>query len=295
MEELIIREDGSEVLSYNAPDFPISTDYSCLSIFAGYAAGCHWHHDFEALIALDAPMDYYVNGQHVYLEKGDAIFVNSGRLHYGYSAVHQECHYCYAVFHPELIGLTPAVASTLEKLARDSGPDYWLLSAGNAQEKQIIDLIRFLCDHGTPGDALSVLSACAEILDRIIKMNSAKADHTPDPDWIVIRQMTGYIQNHYQEKIRLEHVAEAGIVCRSKCCQLFRDKLHTTPMNYVIRYRLEKACDLIRNGYSITDAAFSTGFQGTSYFSETFRKEYGFTPTAYVRSLKEDMKKNYER
>ena len=126
-------------------------------------------------------------------------------------------------------------------------------------------------------------------------MNSAKADHTPDPDWIVIRQMTGYIQNHYQEKIRLEHVAEAGIVCRSKCCQLFRDKLHTTPMNYVIRYRLEKACDLIRNGYSITDAAFSTGFQGTSYFSETFRKEYGFTPTAYVRSLKEDMKKNYER
>ena len=285
MEELIVREDGSEVLSYNAPDFPISTDYSCLSIFADYAAACHWHHDFEALVALDAPMDYSVNGQHIYLEKGDAVFVNSGRLHYGYSAAHRECHYCFAVFHPELLGLTPAVASALERLARDSGPDYWRLSAGNEKERRMINLIRSLCDHSSPGDALTVLSTCAELLDRLMKMSPAAADHTVDPDWGVIRRMTGYIQNHYQEKIRLEHIAEAGAVCRSRCCQLFRDKLHTTPMNYVIRYRLEKACDLIRNGQSITEAAFSTGFQGTSYFSETFRKEYGMTPTSYAGSL----------
>ncbi len=285
MEELEIREDGSEVLTYNAPDFPISTEYSCLSIFAGYAAGCHWHRDYEALIALDGPMDYSVNGQHVYLEQGDAIFVNSRRLHYGYSAEHQERHYCFAVFHPELLGLIPAIASTLEHLSRDSSPDYWLLSAGKADEKQIIDLIRFLCDHAIPEEALTVLSTCAGLLDRIVKMNIKKEGPTMDPDWAVIRQMTGYIQNHYQEKIRLEDIAAAGAVCRSKCCQLFSRKLHITPMNYVNRYRLEKACDLIRNGYSITESAFSTGFQGTSYFSETFRKQYGMCPSSYAGNL----------
>ena len=285
MEELKVREDGSEILLYNAPDFPISTDYSCLSIFAGYAAGCHWHRDFEVLIALDAPMDYSVNGQHVYLEAGDAIFVNSGRLHYGYSAVYRECHYCFAVFPPELLGMIPAVASMLEQFSRDSSPDYWLLSAGKEDEKQIIDLIRFLCDHADPRESLAVLSACAELIDRLAKMSIKKPDHTADPDWAVIRRMTGYIQNHYQEKIRLEDVAAAGAVCRSKCCQLFRDKLHTTPMNYVIRYRLEKACDLIRNGHSITDAAFSAGFQGTSYFSETFRKQYSMSPSSYTKSI----------
>ena len=281
-EKLVIREDGSEVLAYNAPDFPISTAYSCLSIFAGYAAGCHWHRDYEALIALDGPMDYSVNGQHVYLEQGDAIFVNSRRLHYGYSAVQQERHYCYAVFHPELLGLVPAVASALEHLSLDSGPDYWLLSAGKADGKPIIDLIRFLCDHAVPEEALAVQSACANLLDRIVKINVKKTDHTIDPDWSVIRQMTGYIQNHYQEKIRLEDIAAAGAVCRSKCCRLFSSKLHTTPLNYTNRYRLEKACDLIRNGHSITEATFSTGFQGTSYFSETFRKQYGMSPSSYA-------------
>lgn len=288
MEELIVREDGSEVLTYNAPDFPISTAYSCLSIFAGYAAGCHWHRDYEALIALDGPMDYSVNGQHIYLEQGDAIFVNSRRLHYGYSAVQQERHYCYAVFHPELLGLVPAVASTLEHLSQDSSPDYWLLSNGKAEEKQIIDLIHSLCDHAVPEESLAVLSTCAELLDSIVKMNIKKTDHNIDPDWAVIRQMTGYIQNHYQEKIMLEDIAASGAVCRSKCCQLFSRKLHITPMNYVSRYRLEKACDLIRNGHSITDAAFATGFQGTSYFSETFRKKYGMSPSSYLRNLAAD-------
>ena len=286
MEELVVREDGSEILQYNAPDFPIVTDYSCLSIFAGYAAGCHWHHDYEVLIALDAPMDYSVNGLHVYLETGDAIFVNSGRLHYGYSAAHRECNYCFAVFHPELLGLIPAVASALERFSGDTSPDYWLLSAGREDDRPIIDLIRFLCDHSSPDQALAVLSACAELIGRIAERSLQNPDHTADPEWAVIRQMTGFVQNHYQEKIRLEDIAEAGAVCRSKCCRMFKEKLHTTPLNYVIRYRLEKACDMIRNGYSITDAAFSAGFQGTSYFSETFRNQYGISPSSYAKSLR---------
>ncbi|MBR4473395.1 MAG: helix-turn-helix transcriptional regulator [Oscillospiraceae bacterium] len=284
MEALTVREDGSEVLEYNAPDFPISTDYSCLSIFRDYAAGCHWHRDYEALIALDAEMDYQVNGKTVHLNKGDAIFVNSGRLHYGYSAEMQECHYCFVVFHPELLGLTPAVASVLERLSSDTCPDFWLLSAEVETDRPAIAAIRFLCDHAVPKESLAVIAACAGLLDEIRKRNTGPADHSADPDWTVIRSMVGYIQNHYQHRIRLEEIAGAGAVCRSRCCQLFKEKLHTTPMNYLTRYRLDKACDLIREGSSITDAAFTVGFQGLSYFSESFKKYYGTTPSQYARN-----------
>ena len=129
-----------------------------------------------------------------------------------------------------------------------------------------------------------MVSACAGLLDEIRKRNIGSADHSADPDWAVIRSMVGYIQNHYQNRILLEEIAEAGAVCRSRCCQLFREKLHTTPMNYLIRYRLEKACNLIREGSSITDAAFSVGFQGLSYFSESFKKFYGTTPSQYAKN-----------
>ena len=281
MQQLNIREDGSEVLKYNAPDFPISTAYADLAIFPDFAAGCHWHRDYEALIALDGEMDYRVNGKHVRLEKGDAIFVNSGRMHYGYSSKMENRNYCFAVFHPELLGLIPAVASSLEKLSRDSGWDYWLFSASNEKDRQVIAQIRFLCDHADPKEAVSVVSACAALVSEVISRDSSHPDYPSDPDWAVIRKMVGYIQSHYQERIMLEEIASAGAVCRSKCCQLFREKLQTTPMSYVIRYRLEKACGLIREGNSITDAAFSVGFQGLSYFSELFKKVYGIKPSKY--------------
>ena len=34
------------------------------------------------------------------------------------------------------------LSSALEKLSRDASPDYWLLSAEKAEDRQIIDLIR---------------------------------------------------------------------------------------------------------------------------------------------------------
>jgi len=281
-ETLDIREDGSEALKYNAPDFPISTAYADLAIFPDFAAGCHWHKDYEALIALDGDMDYRVNGRHVHLEKGDAIFVNSNRLHYGYSAERKNRNYCFAVFHPELLGLTPAVASAQERLARDSGQDYWLLSNADENDRPVIADIRFLCDHADPKEAVSVIAACASLISRIMARDSKNPDHATDPDWTIIRKMVGYIQNHYQDRILLEEIAAAGAVCRSRCCRLFREKLQTTPMSYVIRYRLDKACDLIREGSSITDAAFSVGFQGLSYFSESFKKIFGMKPSQYL-------------
>jgi len=67
--------------------------------------------------------------------------------------------------------------------------------------------------------------AARAIWSKITKMNIKNPDRNVDPDWTVIRQMTGYIQNHYHEKIRLEDIAAAGAVCRSKCCQLFSRKL----------------------------------------------------------------------
>ena len=283
MDALNVRADGSEMLQYNAPDFPLRTAYSCLSFFADYAAGCHWHQDYEALIALDGEMDYQVNGQSVHLGRGDAIFVNSRRLHYGYSAQKRDCNYCFAVFHPDLFGVLPAIASMLEDISMDPSPDYWLFSSAQEQDVPAIQSIRFLCDHAQPEQAFALQAACARLMDEVYKRAKIQGDHRIDPEWTVVRAMAGYIQGHYRERILLEEIAAAGAVCRSRCCQLFRQKLHTTPMNYVTDYRLKKACDLIRSGAAVTDAAFSTGFQSVSYFSETFRKVYGFPPSVYMK------------
>ncbi|MBQ8555827.1 MAG: helix-turn-helix transcriptional regulator [Clostridia bacterium] len=280
MAYLPLRQDSSEILAYNAPDYPVRTGGDPLSIYADYAADCHWHHDFEVLIADQGGIDYYANAKRVRLEEGDAILVNSRRLHYGYSAAREECFYRFAVFHPLIFGSMTPISAAIDQLASDSSQDYWLFSAQTKDGREAVQLVDTLCQAGAPEDAFAFLSAACQLLSIAIRQNSGDGAQA-DPAWAILRRMLSYIQQHYTEHILLEDIAAAGAVCRSRCCALFREKLYTTPNIYLTKYRLSRACAMMQAGATITDAALNCGFQSTSYFAETFRKHYGMPPREF--------------
>lgn len=278
-----VRQDSSEILNYNAPDYPVRTGGDPLSIFPDYAAECHWHHDFEVLIADRGGIDYYVNAQQVHLSEGDAILVNGRRLHYGYSAERKECLYRFAVFHPMIFGSLAPISAAIDQLSSDSSQDYWLFSAQTEEGCRAVELADTLCQTGALGDAFTFLSAACQLLNIATQQNHCTGAQA-DPAWTILRRMLSYIQQHYTEHILLEGIAAAGAVCRSRCCALFREKLYTTPNIYLTKYRLGRACAMMQAGATITDAALNCGFQSTSYFSETFRKHYGMTPRAFCKA-----------
>ena len=282
MRQINVREDGSEIVPYSSPDLPAITGFGALSTFPGLAAFPHWHRDFEAAAMLEGEMDYDVNGLAVHLQPGDGIFVNGGRLHSNYSADKKDCRYSIVVFHPDLLGMTPAVYHAAECAARDGMPDFLHLSARDENDAGLIGRIREMAGLSCEKDPLAVLSACAALLRDVSARFGGAAERPADPGWAAVRAMTGYVQAHYAEPIRLDDIAKAGGVSRSRCCVLFREKLRSSPALYVTRYRLDKACCMLREGCSVTEAAFATGFSSVSYFSETFRKAYAVTPTGYA-------------
>jgi CheY-like chemotaxis protein len=58
--------------------------------------------------------------------------------------------------------------------------------------------------------------------------------------------------------------------------------LNITPVEFIRRYRLQKAAILISSGHSISEAAYAVGFDTASYFSHCFKEEYGKTPTEFL-------------
>ena len=100
----------------------------------------------------------------------------------------------------------------------------------------------------------------------------------------MLRDMIGFVQKHYHERITLADIAATGNICRSSCCIIFNDYLHQTPIQYLIGYRLNKSAELLKStSMNITEIALATGFVGTSYYSEAFRKHFGMSPTDYRR------------
>ena len=287
LNQLSIDPDGGERLRYDRPDFPVRCICGDLSHFPDYAAGCHWHKDFEVLMPYHGNLEYFVNGKIVPVLQGQAIFVNSRRLHYGFSSAKEDCQYFCLVFHPDIFG-SPALptARYAAELARDDQPDYQILT--QPEPLRILEHIRAISTEKPGCYELTILADCAELV-RHCQLQSASnpTDRVPDSLWFSLRQMVGYIQANYPQPIRLEDIAAAGMVCRSKCCKLFQENMATTPIRYLNRYRLEKARELLLNTEnSVTEIAHHCGFDSPAYFSDQYRKTYGESPRETQRGVK---------
>ena len=85
-----------------------------------------------------------------------------------------------------------------------------------------------------------------------------------------------------QLAIRAQSIAQAGAVGQSKCCRLFHRYISQTPNAYLTQYRLNQSLWFLKNtDTSITEIAQLTGFSGSSYYAEAFRKWAHKSPSAY--------------
>ncbi len=99
---LTIHLDSSESLHYNYKDLPIYTRKDYLSNY-DYQSLIHWHSDLEFIYIVEGKMDFFVNGQVTTLQKNSALFINSQRLHYGFSKESQECAFIALVISSDIL------------------------------------------------------------------------------------------------------------------------------------------------------------------------------------------------
>jgi AraC-like DNA-binding protein len=57
-----------------------------------------------------------------------------------------------------------------------------------------------------------------------------------------------------------------------------------TASDLIRSYRLKRAAQMLREGQSITSAAYATGFENLAYFSTRFKDQYAMTPTEYIKT-----------
>ncbi len=89
-----------------------------------------------------------------------------------------------------------------------------------------------------------------------------------------------YIQMNYHNALQLSNVAEESNVTGSYLSRLFSEHLGTTFIDYINRYRLNKAVILLEERkFSIKEIAYMVGYQDPNYFSRIFRRHMGFSPS----------------
>jgi AraC-like DNA-binding protein len=79
-------------------------------------------------------------------------------------------------------------------------------------------------------------------------------------------------------------LAEQVGMSRSAFADKFADVVGESPMEYVTRWRLQKAASLLRAGeLALAEVAARVGYQSDAAFNKAFKRLMGVTPGAYRR------------
>ena len=95
-----------------------------------------------------------------------------------------------------------------------------------------------------------------------------------------------YMEKHYTESASISLLAKKACVSESKFRHAFKEITGLSPIDFLIRLRIEKATEIIANfpDLNVTEVAMKNGFENCSYFSRQFKKVIGITPIAYIKN-----------
>lgn len=291
MTNLTVLQDGSEQIHYSNPAIPIYVCRGNLRDLSGMAALCHWHEDVELLLPYRGYLSYNVNGSQLEIAEGDAIFINTRNMHYGYSADGTDCEYICVAFRPQLLCGNEALQNQyVLPVLTSSGFTHAMLDHTKPEHQPLLSAVRrldSLYDEKLPGFEMNAMAVLFELWQALYALTECQTGNASlvDTNMLILKRMLEFIRTHYPERITLDQIAASGGVCRSRCCQIFRKHLSRTPNDYLNSFRLEKGTELLKStSMTVTEIADCCGFSSSSYFTEMFTRKKGCPPTAYRKS-----------
>ncbi|WP_125141780.1 response regulator transcription factor [Clostridium transplantifaecale] len=107
-------------------------------------------------------------------------------------------------------------------------------------------------------------------------------------DDAVVRDMLAFIARHYREKMVLQDVVDALNYSETFLNKKFKKQMGTTFIEYLNRYRIQKALELLKEGKTaVQDVSWMCGIGDYKYFNMVFKKYIGCSPKEYVSEIRE--------
>ena len=254
-------------------------------------------HDFsELVVILQGSAVHIIEGREYPVTAGQVFLIHSGVSH-GYKNV-DGIEYINVMFQPEQLlqlselRLLPGFQALfyIEPFYRKEMNFKGMLALNEAQLQEatrLLDLILTEYELQPQGYRLMIRSyftALVGLLSRYYQIGSGHEDNKA----LRIGEAVTYIEEHFLQPITLQAMADKAYLSARQFQRVFTRNYHTTPMDYVIRKRLDYSCTLLRHpNLSISQVALESGFRDQNYYARQFRKVYNCTPSEYREKLQD--------
>lgn len=307
-----LNQNMQELTQHGSPSFPIQYYIDEPVHFSDCTIPLHWHPELEFWVANGGSADVQIGKTSFCLEEGFGIFINANVLHsFRQTEPTQNLQCPNIVFLDELIApvTSKIYQSYVQPLTANHLLPYILLNPYKEWQKKILMLLDDIFqifqlnnikenNKNTPilqFRALELESACfeMEVQNKLNQLWQVIFSHQEDIPHILCsrneqllqirtQKMLAFIHSNYQQQVSLSDIASSAGISKSEAARCFQSYLHTSPINYLLSYRIERAKWALQNSMeTIAQISQNCGFQSPSYFGKTFRKQTGFSPKEY--------------
>lgn len=275
--------------------FPVSAGMPELAGYCNNAFDFHWHDGPELSVVLEGRMEYLVNDKSYRMEAGDCVFANSGAMHSGRAIDADGCRYVVVSFLTSALDSDPSgyfaekyFGGVMDSDALSS----MFFKAGSEKSADIaqlcVDIYAVICDK-RDGWELEVKGMLCRLWAVLRREAQALSEEREDNSASVarIKKAIRYMNENYKNKMSLEDIARASNLSKSEFCRCFKRITRQTPFDYLMDLRIRKSLRLLSaEGCSVTEAALASGFSGSSYYTEVFRRYMRCTPREYIKKVR---------
>ncbi|MBR4000714.1 MAG: helix-turn-helix domain-containing protein [Clostridia bacterium] len=252
----------------------------------------HYHAFCEIVYVADGFTLHSVNGRMNLLMAGDIFFILPGEEHSYINAYRTKIYNILIeaseldVFRDELASL-PGLGVMFGEY--DSGsvgkrilhvPIQSQRSMESACEKMTAE-----CTEKAVGWKCSLRARLVSFLvnySRIYEHQWDTHDQTAGDYYGYIYKILRYVEQNFSSPISMNDLSEVTGLSADYMTRRFKSVLHMTPSEYVRKFRIARAMELLcTTEFSVSEIASRTGFSDVSLFSRVFKQSVGLPPAHY--------------
>jgi len=150
-----------------------------------------------------------------------------------------------------------------------------------AHVEQLAEEMERECDKEDSGYEVALR---AKLLELMVYLSRAytTSDTTEAHALLRVGNVIGALENDFSRDWKLDDLLSIAHMSRSNLMRVFRKATGQTPIEYLVRLRIQRAMDMLRNtDLTVTEIALEVGFNDSNYFTRQFRRILGESPRSF--------------
>ena len=261
-------------------------DYEVLKYTKDKHPESHIHECFEIFLSLSGEGNFFVGDQAYPLSVGTIFFLNPFEIHHCFCRGNREYDRYVIHFTREHLQRLSTEKTDLVRVFSNAPliaqvPDELLA-------RMLIRLASFTKplseDFGADVDQNISFDQLLMYIAKAIKAYDRVRTAEEEPRETRVNDIISYINKHYAEELSLDDLAAQFFISKSRLSQLFKNTTGFSVGNYIIVYRIKRACELLREGESVQKTGQLVGFNNNTHFIRMFKQHMGCSPGRFARS-----------